>query len=364
MNYLITAAGLGKRFLKERIKPPKPLVKVKGLELIFWSLRSFKFEPFDNLYIVCLKTDLLKQKINKKLLLLYPHLNVFWLELDSIKNGQLLSALEAINYFGIKNELIIHNCDTSFRLNNCEFNNLKKEDIFGIIPYFISDGDNWSFINVDNGLIREVKEKKRISDKCSVGTYYFLDAEILVKLADAYILQNKNYLNEFYIAPIYDYAINNAFKVLPIQCESVMTFGTPKELLQSFGISFYELLSENDFNGHQRKTLVVDIDGTLCNSPEKGDYSNCEVISEAFNKLIAEDQKGTYIILFTSRNMRSFGGNIGLINKYTSSTLSKWLKDKNIPYDELYFGKPWGNGDLSYIDDKLITIDSFVNYPH
>ena len=66
------------------------------------------------------------------------------------------------------------------------------------------------------------------------------------------------------------------------------------------------------------------------------------------NKLIAEDQKGTYIILFTSRNMRSFGGNIGLINKYFEY-LTRWLEDKNVPYDELYFGKPWGTGDLSYM---------------
>ena len=40
--------------------------------------------------------------------------------------------------------------------------------------------------------------------------------------------------------------------------------------------------------------------------------------------------------------MRSFGGNIGPINKYTSSILTRWLEDKNVPYDELYFGKPWG----------------------
>ena len=52
MNYLITAAGLGSRFLKESIKPPKPLIKVKGIELLLWSLKSFDFKTKDNLYIV------------------------------------------------------------------------------------------------------------------------------------------------------------------------------------------------------------------------------------------------------------------------------------------------------------------------
>ncbi len=52
MNYLITAAGLGTRFLKKGIKPPKPLIKVNGIELLLWSLNSFEFVNDDKLYIV------------------------------------------------------------------------------------------------------------------------------------------------------------------------------------------------------------------------------------------------------------------------------------------------------------------------
>ena len=58
--------------------------------------------------------------------------------------------------------------------------------------------------------------------------------------------------------------------------------------------------------------------------------------------------------------MRSFNGNIGLINKHTSLTLNEWLLKNNIPFDELYFGKPWGNN-LSYIDDKFLSIEEFLN---
>ena len=57
--------------------------------------------------------------------------------------------------------------------------------------------------------------------------------------------------------------------------------------------------------------------------------------------------------------MRSFNGNIGLINKYTSSILNSWLLKHEIPYDELYFGKPWGK-DLAYIDDKSLSIKKFL----
>ena len=50
MNYLITAAGRGTRFLNEGIKPPKPLIKVLGNELLIWSLRTFDFRKEDKLF--------------------------------------------------------------------------------------------------------------------------------------------------------------------------------------------------------------------------------------------------------------------------------------------------------------------------
>ena len=71
-------------------------------------------------------------------------------------------------------------------------------------------------------------------------------------------------------------------------------------------------------------------------------------------------------ILYTSRNVRTFKGNIGLINKYTSVVLLEWLKNNNVPYDEIYFNKPWGFGDLNYIDDKFLSIDAsclILTYP-
>ena len=76
MNYLITAAGLGKRFLKKGIKPPKPLIRVKGIELLLWSINSFDFHNNDNLYIASLRADkvkdILKRKISLLSLFLFP----------------------------------------------------------------------------------------------------------------------------------------------------------------------------------------------------------------------------------------------------------------------------------------------------
>ena len=360
MNYLITAAGKGSRLIEKGIKPPKPLVIVNGIELLIWSLSSFNFSSKDSLYIVTQKKDRVKECLLNKIKQFFPQISVDWLELKEVKNGQLLTAIKAIEYFSLKGKILIHNCDTSYKISQ----NLEEidKDYFGAIPYFFAEGENWSFLKTKKGeeLISEVQEKKRISSKCSVGTYFFRESEELITLTRKYLLSiNKKSNQELYISPFYDYAIKQGKKVLAIKASNVKIFGTLEEICSSFDLSINEIKGENAFSGHQRRTLVVDIDKTICKSPKGKEYSKCEPIVPVCEKLREENNKGTYIILYTSRNVRTFKGNIGLINKYTNIVLAEWLKNHNIPYDEIYFNKPWGFGDLNYIDDKFLSIEEF-----
>jgi capsule biosynthesis phosphatase len=359
MNYLITAAGKGSRLIKRGIKPPKPLVIVNGIELLMWSLSSFNFSSKDRLYIVTQKKDRVKECLLNKIKKFFPQISIDWLELEEVKNGQLLTAIKAIEYFSLKGNILIHNCDTSYKISQ-NFEEINK-DYFGAIPYFFSEGENWSFLKTNGEeLISEVQEKKRISSKCSVGTYFFREADELIKLTRKYILSiNKNLKSELYISPVYDYAIKQGKKILAIEASHVKIFGTLEEICHSFDLSINEIKGENASSGHQRRTLVVDIDKTICESPKGNDYSKCEPIEPVCEKLREENNNGTYIILYTSRNVRTFKGNIGLINKYTNVVLAEWLKNNNIPYDEIYFNKPWGFGDLNYIDDKFLSIEEF-----
>ena len=157
-------------------------------------------------------------------------------------------------------------------------------------------------------------------------------------------------LEEYYIAPFLNYICLREMKLrFFIKNQNCLEFA---RTLDTFKISFQELVSENAWLGNQRKTLVVDIDGTLCHENKYRDYSKCEPIEKIVNKLRLENDKGTYIILFTARNMRTFKGSIGLINKFTAPIVLEWLKKNNIPYDEIIFGKPWGIGGVNYVDDK------------
>jgi len=61
---------------------------------------------------------------------------------------------------------------------------------------------------------------------------------------------------------------------------------------------------------------------------------------------------GNTIIIQTARGMGSNSGNLGAAMRAVAELTISQLKQWDIPYDELYFGKP--SGDF-YIDDKAIN---------
>ncbi|MSS61771.1 HAD hydrolase family protein [Fusobacterium sp. FSA-380-WT-2B] len=108
------------------------------------------------------------------------------------------------------------------------------------------------------------------------------------------------------------------------------------------------------------KVIVMDIDGTLCEIKSK-EQSYLEVVPKynILKKLKNMKEQGFYIILYTSRQMRTYEGNIGKINANTGKVLFQWLEKYDIPFDEIYFGKPWCGKNGFYVDDKAIRPSEF-----
>lgn len=108
------------------------------------------------------------------------------------------------------------------------------------------------------------------------------------------------------------------------------------------------------------KVIVMDIDGTLCEIKLK-DQSYLEVKpkEKILQKLNMMKKQGFYIILYTSRQMRTYDGNLGKINANTGKILFQWLEKYDIPFDEIYFGKPWCGKNGFYVDDKAIRPSEF-----
>ncbi len=111
------------------------------------------------------------------------------------------------------------------------------------------------------------------------------------------------------------------------------------------------------------KRLIVDLDDTVSITLE-GDYINSSPVVEVIKKLKEYKEQGFEIVINSSRNMRTYKSNLGKINIFTLPNIIDWLRKYNVPFDEVYVGKPWCGFDGFYIDDKAIRPSEFLKYSY
>ena len=108
------------------------------------------------------------------------------------------------------------------------------------------------------------------------------------------------------------------------------------------------------------KKIVIDLDGTLTVDSNES-YSDKAVNKNVLNACHKYKSMGFQIIFFTSRNMRTYDGNVGKINVHTLPVIIDWLDRNNVPYDEIHVGKPWCGFEGFYVDDKAIRPSEFYS---
>ena len=109
------------------------------------------------------------------------------------------------------------------------------------------------------------------------------------------------------------------------------------------------------------KRLVVDLDDTLT----VPDPSRADAAKEPTRPLVARRREykadGDEIIIQTARNMRTYAGSVGKINANTLPVIIAWLQRHEVPYDEIYVGKPWCGFEGFYVDDRAVRPSEFVS---
>lgn len=108
------------------------------------------------------------------------------------------------------------------------------------------------------------------------------------------------------------------------------------------------------------KRLIFDLDDTI-SFTKNGKYDSALPNLPLIAKMKEYQSQGFEIVISTSRNMRTYEGNLGKINANTLPIIIEWLKRHNVPYDEIYTGKPWCGFEGFYIDDKAIRPSEFVD---
>lgn len=107
------------------------------------------------------------------------------------------------------------------------------------------------------------------------------------------------------------------------------------------------------------KRIVIDLDDTLTVAGSR-DYANVPARPDVIARLAAYKAQGFEIVIHTARNMRTYEGNVGKITVHTLPIITDWLTRNEVPFDEIWLGKPWCGNEGFYVDDKTVRPDEFA----
>lgn len=110
------------------------------------------------------------------------------------------------------------------------------------------------------------------------------------------------------------------------------------------------------------KTFVFDLDKTICvpNNYDDTDrrYGHAHPIMPMIELIRKLHHRGHRIIIHTARRMLTHRGDLQKIEADVGQVTREWLEFFQVPYDELIFGKPYGD---YYIDDKAVNVDDILS---
>jgi dTDP-glucose pyrophosphorylase len=231
MNIIVTMAGAGSRFRDAGYAVPKYQIRAHGRTLFDWSMLSLSdYFPHAKqvLFIVRRQDDASSFLMSRAEAYGFPRPAV--IELDHMTDGQATTALIGADRCEPNEPIMIYNIDTYIEPGQLRFDQIRGA---GYLPCFRAPGTHWSFVAADkNGRARDVREKERISDNCSLGAYYFENAMLYQITYERLYGRGNNGVREKYIAPMYNLLISDGMDVYMslVDETKVHVLGTPQEL--------------------------------------------------------------------------------------------------------------------------------------
>ncbi len=222
---IIPAAGLGKRFLKEKIKTPKFLCKASyNNEFMINLIKNFLTQKNTINLITLKKYKFLEKKFKLHIL-------------NSLSKGQADTVYKILSDIKYDESLFINSCD-NFSLFDVNLYKklIKKSDILVFITNNFETDNSTSegtWVKSKKNKIQKIIFKKPKIKKSSrlTGNFYFRSKKIFNKCYFEAI--NKGYGKEIYIDNLIEEALKMKLKVSCIHDDVYVNMGTPK-LLREF----------------------------------------------------------------------------------------------------------------------------------
>ena len=226
INVLQLCAGQGSRF-REFSNIPKPFLDVAGKPMFKAALDSLKFDKNDNVRYHFLFQQSHIVEYNPA-----QYVDGTIHSIDYYTNGAATSAAYVISNSEYRaEEWMIVDCDFILQYNKDYFLTRTKTN-----SVILADEKQWdlksSYCCVDESFkVYGVAEKQPISKYRNTGLYHWKSGDIFM---DAYNFYSDNNLltnGEFYLAPLYNHAIQNGHPVKISVVDKYTAIGTPADYL-------------------------------------------------------------------------------------------------------------------------------------
>jgi capsule biosynthesis phosphatase len=370
---VIPLGATGNRFKDAEYKLPKPLINVMGKPIIYWLLENLNLScnsEYEYVYIPY-NRELKKYRFEDLLIKDFKNLKFefFCLEFENDTRGVAETLKFGLEYLKNKknidknNDLHVMCIDDDVFFTENILKHWNGENL--VISFYDEHYENdkhydpiYSYVKLDNRYISDIREKNKISNNACCGVYAFHSFLELLDQCKYVVENNIKERGEFYISCVIKNMLNYGEKIhnKTINKNSYHCLGSPLQI-KLFCNNFNNICHRINKNLLNYKRYCFDLDNTLVTFPKiSGDYTTVEPIQTNIDILKNLKKMGHTIIIYTARRMETYSGNVGKVianvAKITFDTLEKF----DIPYDEIYFGKP--NADY-YIDD--LALSSFDN---
>ena len=242
-NVVIPMAGNGFRFREKGYTDSKPFIQVFDKPMVHRVIRNLTcaYDVNFKFILICLRDDYEKYNFDN-FKYVVGHNNIEIVVLDKITDGAAQTILSAKKFIDNEEPLWMMNCDQliisqphiqlpTIGVSIDGKGKDKIEDIDGGMLCFKGSGNDWSYAKVGkDGYVEEVAEKKQISNDATAGYYYWSKGSDFVKYAKQMIEENDRTNGEFYLAPVYNWAIRDGKKFKISHVPKVYELGTPEYL--------------------------------------------------------------------------------------------------------------------------------------
>ena len=222
MNIVIPMAGAGSRFAAAGYKQPKPFIPMNGKTMIEHVIDNVGL-PGAKFFLLARTEHLAHVSATG----LVDRSDVAFIPIEKMTEGAACTVLRAEGFIDNDEPLILANSDQYIEYDRNEWLSFVA-CVDGAIMTFPATESKWSYSLEEEGRVIRVAEKQVISEKATVGLYYFAKGRYFVEAAKKMIAKNIRVNNEFYVCPAFNEIVAEKF-VRNFDVDRMLGLGTPED---------------------------------------------------------------------------------------------------------------------------------------